>query len=111
MIATMIAKIAGATPAESFQGRDGQMVTKCTIVVKTIESYPQTLALTVFGDLTPWALQTGRLVEITVGMSSREHEGRWFSELRAYIIKYAQIPADSGFSTHKTTDEEIIERT
>jgi hypothetical protein len=93
MITTVIAKIAGATPAESFTGRDGQTVTKCTIIVKTIEAYPQTLALTAFGELTPWAMQTGKTVEIGVGMSSREHEGRWYSELRAVSIKYAQMPA------------------
>jgi hypothetical protein len=106
MITTMIAKITGATPVESFQGRDGMMVTKCTLVVKTIESYPQTLALVAFGDLTPWAQQTGKTVEIVIGMSSREHEGRWFSELKAYSIRYAQIPADNWGQS--ATDEEIL---
>lgn len=92
MITTVIARIAGATPAESFQGRDGQCVTKCTIIIKTIEAYQQTLALTAFGELVPWAQQTGRTVEVGVGMSSREYEGRWFSELRAIGMKYAQLP-------------------
>ena len=92
----MIAKIAGATPAETFTGRDGQSVTKCTIIVKTIEAYPQTLALVAFGELTPWGQQTGRTVEVGVGMSSREHDGRWYSELKAIGIKYAQLPADGN---------------
>ena len=96
MITTMIAKIAGATPAETFTGRDGQSVTKCTIIVKTIEAYPQTLALVAFGELTPWGQQTGRTVEVGVGMSSREHDGRWYSELKAIGIKYAQLPADGN---------------
>ena len=92
----MIAKIAGATPAETFTGRDGQSVTKCTIIVKTIEAYPQTLALVAFGELTPWGQQTGRTVEVSIGMSSREHDGRWYSELKAIGIKYAQLPADGN---------------
>ena len=92
MITTVIARIAGATPVESFQGRDGQCITKCTIIIKTIEAYPQTLALTAFGELVPWAQQTGRTVEVGVGMSSREYEGRWFSELRAIGMKYVQLP-------------------
>ncbi|WP_036876980.1 DUF3127 domain-containing protein [Xylanibacter oryzae] len=100
MVITVIAKIAGATPAETFQGRDGQTVTKCTIIVKTIEAYTQTLALTVFGDLTPWAMQRGKIVEIGVVMSSREHEGRWFSELRAVGVKYAQMPAEDAAGIH-----------
>ena len=96
MITTVIGKIAGATPAETFTGRDGQSVTKCTIIVKTIEAYPQTLALVAFGELTPWGQQTGRTVEVGVGMSSREHDGRWYSELKAIGIKYAQLPADGN---------------
>ena len=96
MITTVIGKIAGATPAETFTGRDGQSVTKCTIIVKTIEAYPQTLALVAFGELTPWAQQTGRTVEVSIGMSSREHDGRWYSELKAIGIKYAQLPASGG---------------
>ena len=96
MITTVIGKIAGATPAETFTGRDGQSVTKCTIIVKTIEAYPHTLALVAFGELTPWGQQTGRTVEVGVGMSSREHDGRWYSELKAIGIKYAQLPADGN---------------
>ena len=96
MITTVIGKIAGATPAETFTGRDGQSVTKCTIIVKTIEAYPQTLALVAFGELTPWGQQTGRTVEVSIGMSSREHDGRWYSELKAIGIKYAQLPADGN---------------
>jgi hypothetical protein len=95
MMTTVLAKITGATPVETFQGRDGQTITKCTIVVKTIESYPQTLALNVFGELTPFAQQTGRIVEISVGMQSREYESRWYSELKAVSIRYALLPADA----------------
>ena len=95
MTTTVLAKITGATPVETFQGRDGQTITKCTIVVKTIESFPQTLALNVFGELTPFAQQTGRIVEIGVGMQSREYESRWYSELKAVSIRYALLPADA----------------
>lgn len=97
MITTVIAKITGATPAETFSGRDGQTVTKCTIVVKTIEAYPQTLGLVAFGELTAWAQQTGRTVEAAVALSSHEHEGRWFSELRVVGVKYVQLPADAAY--------------
>jgi hypothetical protein len=96
MTTTVLAKITGATPVETFQGRDGQTITKCTIVVKTIESYPQTLALNVFGELTPFAQQTGKIVEVSVGMQSREYENRWYSELKAVSIRYALLPAETG---------------
>lgn len=87
----IIGKIVWGSEVESFVGRDGQEIRKCTVVVRTAEAYPQTLALQLFGDLSLWHDRLDAIVEIGYTAQSREHEGRWYTDLRGVTVRSAIV--------------------
>lgn len=63
---------------------------KRTLVVETMDSQPKMLAFSVMGQRLcedVEQLQTGGLAKVVFEPVSREHDGRWYSELRCYKIE------------------------
>ena len=80
---------------ECFESREGQEIRKSTIVVRTAEAYPQTLAVQLFGDLTLWSGRVNAVVEVAYMAQSREHDGRWYTDLRGVQVRTAIVEVGS----------------
>ena len=66
-----------------------------TLVVETIDggSKPRKVAINFFGDRRIGklnALQVGDIVEVVFELSSREWEGRWFTDVQGYAVTQYQ---------------------
>lgn len=62
---------------------------KQEFVIETQETYPRKVCLSVFGDdkvkeLT--AFSEGDILKISINIESREYNGRWYTEIRAWRI-------------------------
>lgn len=90
----IIGKVYQKQIAESGE-KDGRTWVRQTIVVEQLDTRGQRIALTVIGDknVTAWIdINVGDIVRCKFEPRSREHEGRWFSELQCtYVQKLTPI--------------------
>jgi hypothetical protein len=61
---------------------------KQEFVVETMEQYPRKIALECWNDdvRTLETVEEGNVVKVNFNIESREHEGRWYTQLRAWKI-------------------------
>lgn len=65
---------------------------KKEFVVETLEQYPKKVCMSVWGDEKVSALNNFKLndvVKVSVNAESREYNGRWYTDLRAWRIDSA----------------------
>lgn len=71
---------------------DGREWVSKTIVIETMDSTPRKLAFNANGvervnDIEEMKLNADELVKVVFSASSREHNGRWYSELKLISIE------------------------
>lgn len=87
-------------PVQSGQGKNGTWQ-KQEFVIETNEQYPKKICFTVWGEkindlknLTP-----GNIVKVQFGIESREYNGRWYTDAKAYriesIMAQGNLPDDA----------------
>lgn len=92
------AKLIQVLPIVSGQGKNGEWK-KLDFVVETDAQYPQKVCFSLWNDkIDESKLQIGKVLSIDFDPSSREYNGRWFTELRAWKIQLesemAEAPAN-----------------
>ena len=95
----LTAKLAQILPAESGQGRNGEWK-KQSIIVETDGQYPKKICITTWGDkfnAAQW--QPGLLLTIDFDIESREFNGRWYTDLKAWKIEPAGAVSTGTIST------------
>ncbi len=74
-------------PAQTGTGKKGQWK-KQEFVVETQSQYPKKVCFSVWGDkIDQFSLSTGEVVTVSVDLESREYNGRWYTEARAWKIE------------------------
>jgi hypothetical protein len=102
----LTAKLVQVLPAETGMGKNGEWK-KQSIIVETEGQYPKKVCVTVWGDkISAAQLQTGNDLIIDFDVESREFNGRWYTDVKAWKVESAgtqhDIPAppaavDYGF--------------
>ena len=71
--------------------------TKQTIVVETMEQYPKKIACLLFNDMVDkaQALNLGDTLTLGIDIESREFNGRWYTDVKAWKIEGAQMGAQA----------------
>lgn len=100
----LIAKLVQILPAETGMGKNGEWK-KQSIIVETEGMYPKKVCVTAWGDkLNPDQLQIGSNVTIDFDLESREFNGRWYTDVKAWKVSLganvpdaAPAPAASSF--------------
>jgi hypothetical protein len=83
----LTAKLIQILPAETGMGRNGEWK-KQSIVVETDGQYPKKVCFTTWGDKINAAhLQTGQLLTIDFDIESREFNGRWYTDVKAWKVE------------------------
>jgi hypothetical protein len=95
----LTAKLVQILPVETGMGKNGEWK-KQSIVVETEGQYPKKICVTVWGDkINPAQLQTGNMLTIDFDLESREFNGRWYTDVKAWKLEStggaSEIPADS----------------
>ena len=75
---------------------------KQNFIVETIETYPRKICMNVWGDDKVSELQVygiGEVLNVSVNIESREFNGRWYTDVRAWRIQRdmpAGVPVQSA---------------
>lgn len=81
------AKLIQIFPLQSGTGKNGEWK-KQDIIVETQEQYPKKICVSVWGDKIPsQPLIVGINLLIDIDIESREYNGRWYTDVKAWKIQ------------------------
>ncbi|GHT75254.1 hypothetical protein AGMMS50262_10010 [Bacteroidia bacterium] len=85
----LTAKLAQILPAETGMGKNGEWK-KQSIIVETDGQYPKKICITAWGDkINPSQLQIGTMLNVEFDVESREFNGRWYTDVKAWKVEVA----------------------
>ncbi len=85
----LTAKLIQVLPLQSGMGKNGEWK-KQDIVVETDGQYPKKVCVSIWGDKANEAiLQVGNILDISFDVESREYNGRWYTDVRAWKVELA----------------------
>jgi hypothetical protein len=88
----LTAKLVQLLPVQTGTGKNGQWK-KQDIIVETEGQYPKKVCVSIWGDkINESVLQVGSQLAISFDVESREYNGRWYTDVKAWKIE----PAGSG---------------
>lgn len=91
-------KIIQLLPVQTGQGKNGTWK-KQEFILETGDTYPKKVCIAVWGDKVDMgSLKTGDLVDVSFDVESREYNGRWYTDVKAWKV----VSKQSG-STGKNT--------
>jgi len=105
-----IGKLLFILPVESGTGKTGKSWKKRDLVFETTDKYPKKIAVTIWNDaVDQFASAVGQILEVHVNLESREHNGKWYSQIAAWKFGGAVAekvePARSFSPPANDTDE------
>jgi Domain of unknown function (DUF3127) len=87
----LTARLIQLLPLQSGTGKNGQWK-KQDIIVETEATYPKKICVSVWGDkIDVNQLQPGNQLKIDFDVESREFNGRWYTDIKAWKIEVAGI--------------------
>lgn len=83
----IVGKIVQVLPKQSGQGQKGTWE-KQEYILETEGQYPKKICFNLWGDkIGQFAIQEGEQVQMSFDLESREFNGRWYTDVRAWNIK------------------------
>lgn len=80
-------------PEQSGEGKNGPW-RKREFILETEGNYPKQICMVQWGDaIDQSAIQEGETVTAHIDLSSREYNGRWYTDVKAWRIERAQSGA------------------
>lgn len=77
-------------PPQTGNGRNGTWK-KQDFVIETTDNFPKKVCLSAWGDKIDLSrLQPGQTVKVSFDIESREYNGRWYTDLKAFNLQAAQ---------------------
>lgn len=91
---TISGRIALILPLQTGTSKAGNPWKKQGYVIDTGGQYPKKVCFSLFGDkIDQFPLQVGQDVTVSIGIESREFNGRWYTEVNAWNVAYASQQA------------------
>ncbi len=99
------AKIIQLLPPQSGEGKNGQWK-KQDIIVETEGKFPKKICISCWGDMADNELLKSRehLLTFHVDIESREYNGRWYTDIKAWRIETKTNIDNSSDSSDSITD-------
>ena len=95
-------KIIQLLPVQTGQGKNGTWK-KQEFILETGDTYPKKVCIAVWGDkIDMGSFKTGDAVEVSFDVESREYNGRWYTDVKAWKIISKQGGSAAGASTPVT---------
>ena len=95
-IMQLTAKLIQLLPLQSGTGRNGEW-RKQDIIVETQDQYPKKICISLWGNkFQHVSLNSGELYTIDFDVESREFNGRWYTDVKAWKIQAASMPQSGG---------------
>lgn len=91
------AKLIQVLPIQTGTGKNGQWK-KQDIIVETDGQYPKKVCVSIWGDkVNENILQTGNALKISFDIESREFNGKWYTDVRAWKVEQAGASEEPPF--------------
>lgn len=85
-------KIIMDLPEEGGTSKAGNLWRKKSYVLETLGQYPRKAKFDIFGDrIDSLRAEVGKTYRVSVDVESREFNGRWYTDLRAYAIQETNV--------------------
>ncbi|SCA55764.1 conserved hypothetical protein [Candidatus Terasakiella magnetica] len=105
-------KIVELLPEKSGQSAKGTW-RKQEYILETEGQYPKKICFMVWGDkIDDFALKQGDQVAVSIDIESREYNGRWYTDIKAWQVKrgeqqdnYQSAPASNSGPVDFSTDQ------
>jgi hypothetical protein len=89
----LTAKLIQLMPVQTGMGKNGGEWKKQNIILETDGMYPKKVCITLWGDkINESVLQVGSQLNVSFDIESREYNGNWYTDLRAWKVE----PAGAG---------------
>ncbi|HEY0680055.1 MAG TPA: DUF3127 domain-containing protein [Chitinophagaceae bacterium] len=83
-------KVLQLLPMQSGTAKNGSTWKKQEFIVETEGQFPKKVCFSMWGDrINETALQPGNTLKIDFDAESREYNGRWYTDLRAWKVEVA----------------------
>lgn len=94
-------KVIIVQPVTSGVSKAGKEWSKLDFVVETGGQYPKKVALTLWGEdkINQYDLQPGLEATFHIELESREYNGRWYTEARAWKIEWTAAARQAAAAT------------
>jgi len=84
-------KIISQLPEVSGSSKSGNAWRKQEFIVETGGQYPKKVCVSLWGDkIDQFGLKVGEQVNLSIEIESREYNGRWYTEVKAYKADRSQ---------------------
>lgn len=85
----LTAKLVQVLPLQTGAGKNGQWK-KQDIIVETEGQYPKKVCVSIWGDkINDQHLKVGSMLNISFDVESREYNGRWYTDVKAWRVEPA----------------------
>ena len=91
----LLGKIVQVLPLQSGTSKAGNPWQKQEYILETLGTqYPRKVCFNLFGDnVNKFPLQVGQEVTVSIDVESREFNGRWYTDVRAWnVVQGIQLP-------------------
>ncbi len=100
-------KVIQLLPMQSGMGKKGQW-RKQEFIVETQSQYPKKVCLSIWGDkIDQFGVTEGDDVNVAVELESREYNGRWYTEARAWRVEKSAASASGSPTAPPPIDEPL----
>jgi hypothetical protein len=98
-------KLVQVLPLQTGQGRNGTPWKKQDIIVETDGQYPKKICVSIWGDkINESQLKMGNMLKIDFDVESREYNGRWYTDVKAWKVETDGEGMHSGGSSNGPID-------
>jgi len=92
----LTAKLVQVLPLQSGTGRNGEW-RKQEIILETDGQYPRKICIAIWGDkINNNQLQTGNMLTVDFDIESREFNGKWYTDVKAWKVEVAGASSPAG---------------
>ena len=85
----LTAKLVQSLPVQTGNGKNGQWK-KQDVIVETEGTYPKKICVSIWGDkINESQLKPGNMLKIDFDVESREYNGRWYTDVKAWKVEVA----------------------
>lgn len=93
-------------PYEAGTSKAGKEWRKVVFILETQDQYPRKVAISLLNDnIDKYTIQVGTVVTANIEIESREWNGKWYTEVKAWQLTY---PKGQPVATHLATSTQPV---
>jgi hypothetical protein len=103
----LTAKLIQLLPLQTGTGKNGEWK-KQDIIVETESQYPKKVCISIWGDkINTSQLKVGNQLRVDFDVESREYNGRWYTDVKAWKIELASDAAPAPADKNNSKEEDF----